>query len=124
MSAKDKAETVQAVNYTADQVQILRDSAPVDFEKAKLLAVQLDKKPRSIVAKCLSEGIEYVSKPAPAKRPAKETKEEIVAEISAAIGSDLSGLEKATAKALVTLREYVTTAEDVIQSEVTLSTSD
>jgi hypothetical protein len=107
MSNKDKAVAEKAKNYSVEQVAVLKDNAPFDLEKAKMIGLEIGKTPRSIIAKCLSEGIEYHSKPAPAKRPAVETKAEIVAEIAASMGLELSGLEKATAKALVTLREAV-----------------
>jgi hypothetical protein len=107
MSDKNKAVAEKAKNYSVEQVAVLKDNAPFDLEKAKLIGLQIGKEYRSVIAKCLSEGIEYNSKPAPAKRPAVETKAEIVAEIAASMGLELSGLEKATAKALVTLRETV-----------------
>jgi hypothetical protein len=106
MTDSVKAPAVKAINYTADQVAILVENAPFCLEKAKIVGLELGKSPRSIIAKCLSEGIEYNSKPAPAKREAVETKAEIVAEIETATGLTLGGLEKATAKALVVLRNH------------------
>jgi hypothetical protein len=101
----------KAKNYSAAQVQTLVDNAPFDLEKAKIVGLELGKSPRSIIAKCLSEGIEYNSKPAPAKREAVETKAEVVAEIETALGLTLGGLEKATAKALVVLRDHFRVAD-------------
>ena len=94
--------TTSTSNYTPEMLAILEAAAPINYEKAQALAIQLDQKPRSIIAKCKREGIEYISKPAPAKKPNKApTKVDMVAAIMAATGADnLDGLEKATGAAL------------------------
>jgi|TARA_B110000967_G_C18475976_1_gene359762 methionine synthase II (cobalamin-independent) len=90
-----------AVNYTPEMVAILKANAPIDYAKAQELATQLERGARSIIAKCKREGIEYISKPAPAKKKAAPTKTDMVAAIMAATGADnLDGLEKATGSAL------------------------
>ena len=90
-----------AVNYTPEMVAILKANAPIDYAKAQELATQLERGARSIIAKCKREGIEYISKPAPAKKKVAPTKTDMVAAIMAATGADnLDGLEKATGSAL------------------------
>lgn len=94
--------TEKTVNYTPEMVETLRAAAPVNYETAQALAVELGKGVRSIIAKCKREGIEYVSKPAPAKKkPAGLTKAELVSGIAAKVEvDDLAGLEKATGQSL------------------------
>jgi len=60
--------TTSTVNYTPEMIAVLTAAAPINHEKAQALAVQLDRGVRSIIAKCKREGIEYISKPAPAKK--------------------------------------------------------
>jgi hypothetical protein len=101
-----KVLNMSNVNYTPEMVKILEQNAPVDYAKAQDLAKQLDRGVRSIIAKCKREGIEYISKPAPAKKKAAATKVELVAAIAKAIDCDadsLSGLEKSTGIALSNL---------------------
>jgi hypothetical protein len=89
------------VNYTPEMIAVLTAAAPINHEKAQALAVQLDRGVRSIIAKCKREGIEYISKPAPAKKKAAPSKADLVAAICAAVDTDsLDGLEKATGSAL------------------------
>jgi hypothetical protein len=96
-----KNMTTSTVNYTPEMIAVLTAAAPINHEKAQALAIQLDRGVRSIIAKCKREGIEYISKPAPAKKKAAPTKVDMVAAIMAATGADnLDGLEKATGAAL------------------------
>ena len=96
-----KNMTTSTVNYTPEMIAVLTAAAPINHEKAQALAVQLDRGVRSIIAKCKREGIEYISKPAPAKKKAAPTKGDMVAAIMLATGADnLDGLEKATGQAL------------------------
>ena len=92
------------VNYTDEMVQVLRDASPIDYAKAQQLAEQLGKGVRSIIAKCKREEIEYISKPAPAKKgPNGPTKAQLVSAIADGFGVEadsLVGLEKATGNAL------------------------
>lgn len=89
------------VNYTPEMIAVLAAAAPINHEKAQDLAVQLDRGVRSIIAKCKREGIEYISKPAPAKKKAAPSKADMVAAICAAVDNDpIEGLEKATGAAL------------------------
>ena len=88
-------------NYSPEMIATLQANAPLDFVKAQALAVSLDRNVRSIIAKAKREGIEYISKPAPAKKKAAPNKADMVAAIMAATGADnLDGLEKATGSAL------------------------
>jgi hypothetical protein len=94
---------VKAVNYSDAMVAILKDAAPIDYEKAQILGKQLGKGARSIIAKCKRENIEYISKPAPAKKKPQPTKADTLAAIASALAIDLaklSGLEKATGQSL------------------------
>ena len=93
--------TNATINYTPEMIAVLTAAAPINHEKAQALAVQLDRGVRSIIAKCKREGIEYISKPAPAKKKAAPSKADLVAAICSATGADnLDGLEKATGQAL------------------------
>jgi hypothetical protein len=73
------------VNYTPEMVAILEQNAPIDYAKAQLLSTQLDRGVRSIIAKCKREGIEYISKPAPAKKKSAPSKSDLVGAISKAV---------------------------------------
>ena len=89
------------VNYTPEMVATLKENAPIDFDKAQALAVELGKNPRSIIAKCKREGIEYISKPAPAKKKSAPSKADLVSAICKGLDLDAcDGLEKATGLAL------------------------
>jgi len=95
-------------NYTPEMVATLKASAPLDFIKAQALAKTLDRNVRSVIAKAKREGIEYISKPAPAKKKAAPSKADMVAAICAALDmSECSGLEKATGSALNRLLENI-----------------
>ena len=96
------------VNYTPEMIAVLTAAAPINHEKAQALAVQLDRGVRSIIAKCKREGIEYISKPAPAKKKAAPSKAELVGAIAKAVDCDtLDGLEKATGQSLAKLLEHI-----------------
>lgn len=106
----EKATANREPNYTDEMVETLKASAPLNLEKAKALEETLGRSWRSIVAKAKSLGLEYVAAEKPTKKETKETKAEIVAEIETACGIDsgfFSGLEKATTRALMRLRESV-----------------
>jgi hypothetical protein len=105
-SLRKKIMTESTVNYTPEMVAILKQNAPLDYAKAQTLAPQLDRGVRSIIAKCKREGIEYISKPAPAKKKSAPSKADLVSGIAKAFDlrpEDLAGLEKATGLALSTL---------------------
>ena len=88
-------------NYTPEMVQMLREAQPIDFDKAQTLSKKLNKNVRSVIAKVKREGLEYISKPAPAKKKAAPTKGDLVHAICKAVNIDsCDGLEKATGVAL------------------------
>ena len=88
-------------NYTPEMVQMLREAQPIDFEKAQTLSKKLNKNVRSVIAKVKREGLDYTSKPAPAKKKAAPTKGDLVHAICKAVNIDsCDGLEKATGVAL------------------------
>jgi len=90
--------------YTQDMIDTMATQAPLNAEKAAAIAAMPDFKlvnVRSIIAKAKSLGIEYIAKPAPAKKKAAPSKADMVAAICSATGADnLDGLEKATGAAL------------------------
>ena len=91
-------------NYTPEMVQMLREAQPIDFDKAQALSKKLNKNVRSVIAKVKREGLDYISKPAPAKKKAAPTKSDLVAAICRALDIDsCDGLEKATGIALAKL---------------------
>jgi len=102
-SAKAKAEA--AKNYSAEQEAAIKAAAPLNLEKAKALAEEFGKSWRSVVAKALSMEVEYISQPKPTKKPHQTTKAELVSAIEERLNTNLSGLEKATGRALANLVE-------------------
>tara|TARA_R110000796_G_scaffold1430_1_gene5681 strand:- start:250 stop:558 length:309 start_codon:yes stop_codon:yes gene_type:complete len=98
--------TTSTVNYTPEMIAVLTAAAPIDYAKAQELSNTLDRGVRSIIAKCKREGIEYISKPAPAKKKAAPSKLDMVGAIARAVDADdLTGLEKATGASLAKLLE-------------------
>ena len=96
-------KTVAVPNYSKEQMQMITDASPLNLEKAKVLADEMGKTYRSVIAKAKSMELEYVSKPAPRKKAVQATKSELVAWISNATDRDCDGLEKATRSALLLL---------------------
>jgi len=94
---------VAVPNYSKEQEQAIIDSSPLCLETAKALGASFTpaKSYRSIIAKAKSLDCEYISKPPPAKKVAKVTKQELVDIIAKSLDRDLNGLEKATSSALV-----------------------
>lgn len=93
-------------NYTETETQKLVAASPLTFDKAQEIALELGKSQRSVIAKAKSLGLDYIPKPKAAKRPAGETKADLVNRIAVAVGgdsADLLGLEKATAGSLSAL---------------------
>ena len=95
----------KTVNYSPEMVSEMREMAPLNLEKAKLLAPLLERSVRSIIAKAKRECIEYVSVKPVAKRVKGLTKADLVKAISVKVGADLEGLEKAPAVTLGRLLE-------------------
>ena len=89
------------VNYTAEMVALLEQSAPINFDKAQALGKEMNRSVKSVIAKCKREGIEYISKPAPARKKSAPTKADLVSAICKGLDlDDCQGLEKATGLAL------------------------
>ena len=107
MNTTTKAATEKAKNYSDAQVETLQSFDVITYAQACELAEQWGKSPKSVISKINHLEIPYEKKPVPAKKIAKETKAELVAQIEEATGANLFGLEKATVKALVKLLEAV-----------------
>jgi K+-transporting ATPase c subunit len=89
------------INYTPEMVATLAANAPLDYTKAQALGKEMGRSAKSIIAKAKREGIEYVSKAAPARKKSAPTKADIVSAICSGLDiDDLAGLEKATGSAL------------------------
>ena len=89
------------VNYTEAMVATLKTNAPIDFDKAQALGKKMNRSTKSIIAKCKRSGIEYISKPVPARKKSAPTKADIVSAICNGLDlDDCQGLEKATGSAL------------------------
>jgi len=102
---KSEVLMTKTVNYTPEMVREMREMAPLNLEKAKILSPLLERSVRSIIAKAKREGIEYVSVKPVAKRVKGLTKA-LVAVIASKVGADsLEGLEKAPAVTLGRLLE-------------------
>ena len=88
-------------NYTAEMVALLEQNAPLDFDKAQAIGKEINRSVKSVIAKCKREGIEYISKPAPARKKSAPTKADLVGAICKGLDiDDCQGLEKATGLAL------------------------
>ena len=88
-------------NYTAEMVAQLEQNAPLDFAKAQALGKEMNRSVKSIIAKAKREGIEYISKPAPARKKSAPSKADLVNAICKGLDlDDCAGLEKATGLAL------------------------
>ena len=90
--------------YTDQMVAKVTAAAPLDLAKAKEVGAEIGMSYRSVIAKAKSLGLEYVAKPAPAKKAKAETKAEIVAELAGVLEMSLDGLEKAPLAVLSALR--------------------
>lgn len=96
-------------NYSESQEQRIRAAAPLDLTKAKALAEEIRGdvgQYRSIIAKAISLGVEYVKAQPVRKTTDKPTKAEIVAIIASQLDvsqDSLDGLDKATVRALMTI---------------------
>ena len=97
-------------NYTPEMVTRMRALAPLNLEKATLLATQFGKgkTAKSVIAKAKREGIEYQAK-IPERKKAKNspTKAELVSALSEVTGLRLFQLEKAPVLALQELCAYI-----------------
>lgn len=100
MSKSDKGKAVSP-NYSKEQEQVIRDNAPMNLEKAKVLAEQFGKSVQSVIAKCYHLEVDYQAAEKPVKRQTKLTKSDLVAKIAKHLDRNVDGLDKATTKALL-----------------------
>lgn len=105
-------------NYTEAMEKRLSDFVGkvdvFDYEAAKVIAAELGKKPKSIIAKSKRMGLNYTPKPAyvPKVGGVVEKKTDIVDNIATILGTDLSrfeGLAKSDKQSLLKLREDLQT---------------
>lgn len=89
-------------NFTPEQEAAIRQAAPLNKAKAEALALQMGKKPKSIIAKAVTMKVPYdKQKPVTKTGEPIERKEQLVAKIAAYTGdANLDGLEKASKPAL------------------------
>jgi hypothetical protein len=90
------------VNFTPEQEAEIRASAPLNLEKATVLAAKFGKASyKSIVAKAVRMNVRYERK-APTTKTGEPVirKEELVDSIGKYVSGDLDGLEKASKPAL------------------------
>lgn len=86
----------------------MRASAPLNMEKATAIAEQFGEKPRAIIAAAIRAGIEYQRAAKRSKDGSPvQSKEDIVAAISARLDVNLDGLEKATKASLGVLLDAI-----------------
>ena len=109
-------------NFTAEMEAQIIAASPLNLASAKALGLTMGKGYRSIISKALSLkalgfDCEYVSKIPEPKREAVETKAQIVADVAEYLGVALSGLDKATVKALCTLRSALVPAFMLTKAE-------
>ena len=95
-----------ASKFEGEVLEAMHAAAPLDMAKATAIAEQYGEKPRAIIAAAVRAGIEYQKA---AKRSKSggivQSKEDIVAAISAKVGVSLPGLEKATKSSLEALAD-------------------
>ena len=97
-----------ASKFEGEVMAAMVAAAPLDMAKATAIADQYGEKPRAIIAAAIRAGIEY-------QRAAKrskdgslvQSKEDIVSAISARLGVNLDGLEKATKASLGVLLDAI-----------------
>ena len=101
----------KTMNYTKAQEDEMRESSPISYDVAVVLAEKFGKKLRSVIAKaCSLDGVVYVARERVTKNgSAVVRKAEMVESIakSLATDEDLSGLEKATKSALDALMRSI-----------------
>ncbi len=87
--------------FESEVLDAMRASAPLNLEKATAIAEQYGEKPRAIIAAAVRAGIEYQRAAKRSKDGSPvQSKEDLVAAISARLDVNLTGLEKATKSSL------------------------
>jgi len=107
-------KVVAPSNYTPQMIEVIKEYAPVTYEKAKIIAGLINRTPKSVVSKCKEQGIEYISKPAPAKKAVTRTKSETVKLIESETGCSLDGLVVAPVAVLNKLLALFIAANDEV----------
>ena len=101
----------KTMNYTKAQEDEMRESSPISYDVAVVLAEKFGKKLRSVIAKaCSLDGVVYVARERVTKNGSQVVrKAEMVESIakSLATDEDLSGLEKATKSSLDALMRSI-----------------
>ena len=101
----------KTMNYTKAQEDEMRESSPISYDVAVVLAEKFGKKLRSVIAKaCSLDGVVYVARERVTKNgSAVVRKAEMVESIakSLATDEDLTGLEKATKSSLDALMRSI-----------------
>lgn len=110
-------DSKKAANYSPEQEAIIKAAAPLNLEKAKEIAGQIDKTFRSVISKAKSMGVEYASQPAQKKRVGGSTKTAMVEKLEGFTNQKLEGLEKSTAIALANLVAYFDAVEAEAEAE-------
>lgn len=100
-------DKIKTPNYSPEQEAALVAAAPITWDMAQEFATDFGKSVKSIIAKVKTLDLDYVPKAKPAPKRVGPTKSEMVAEIEAATGLVLTGLDKAPVAALKALARYV-----------------
>ena len=97
-----------ASRFDSAVIDAMRASAPLNMEKATAIAEQFGEKPRAIIAAAIRAGIEYQRAAKRSKDGSPvQSKEDMVSAISARLGVNLDGLEKATKASLGVLLDAI-----------------
>lgn len=95
------------MSYTPAMENAVRAAAPLNLEKAHQVASEIGVTYRSVIAKAKQLGVEYVAKPAAARKEPTPRKAEYVKAIQIMTGLQLDGLDKAPTKTLVELSDWL-----------------
>ena len=93
--------------YTPVMEARIVSASPLNLEKATTLASEFGVTYRSVIAKAKSMGLEYIARPAPARKEPATRKDEYANALRIMTGLQLEGIEKASAKSLVELTEWL-----------------
>lgn len=97
--------TVTEKNYSEAQEAILLAAGRIDNAKALEIAAKIGKDVKSVRAKAVRMGIYQAAEKKSKSGAPVEGKEKIVADISALVGHNMEGLEKAPKLALQAIRK-------------------
>jgi hypothetical protein len=97
------------LNYTPDMEAVLENAQPINYERAIQLGKEMDRSPRSIIAKVKRMGLTYIVKTGSLEvktRAPRVTKADYVEAIAKALSmeaDELAGLELARIRSLANL---------------------